>query len=594
MCGINAIFRFSKLTKNDVEKISRMNKQMEYRGPDDNGIWNDDTCAMAHTRLSIIGGENGHQPLFNQDKSLVLICNGEIYNYRELRKEVAAKGYECKTESDCEVILYLYELYGTKCLDYLRGMFAFCLYDKRNKKMFVARDRIGERTLYYAQVPCGVVVSTELKSILKEYIPNPQINVSRLMEPLRYIAPLDMENTWVNQIKRLLPGHYMEIDSNGIHITRYWEHRRYPSMVCSREEALEQTLALMQESVDLTMHSDVPVAVMLSGGIDSSAVAALAKRAGRDVHTITVGFGGEVEYDERSIARRLAEEKGFDYNEIVLNPEDYEEAFEELSHYIDEPVTDSAAIAQWVLYKKIREIGYKVVLSGMGGDELFFNYAGLNMQAKARKLHHQFEQICPIDSFEKKKQWYRIMRAHWKALIMPQAWHMTNESAYIPWYNDSFKRFIKDATLTLDGKSYSLIDYAPHQRYPECEIGRELDQAYDDALDRIMVGAYLYLGDRMCMGHGLEVRCPLIDHKLVEYALRLPQEMVGLNKSFMKEALKDILPDYILNGKKRGFTPTTNYPQMVADKHNYQYIHTSAPFYPAAVADAMLTNLLSK
>ena len=230
----------------------------------------------------------------------------------------------------------------------------------------------------------------------------------------------------------------------------------------------------------------------------------------------------------------------------------------------------------------------------MGGDELFYNYECLNNQANARKLRHQFDQICPVDTKERKKQWYNLMRGHWKALIMPKAWYLTNESTYIPWYNDEFQRFIEGATLNINGQIIPLEDYAPHQRYPECEVGRELDQAYDDAIDRIMVGAYLYLGDRMGMGHGLEVRCPLIDYKLVEYALRLPQEMVGLNKSFMREVLKDVLPDYILNGEKRGFTPTTNYPQMVADKHNYQHIQTSAPFYPAAIADQMLSLLLKK
>lgn len=557
MSGINAILRVSSITKQDVEKLTRK---------DQPSVWHGEMCAMSSTS----------SVLLSKDQSLVMVCAGTIYN---------------ATYSD---ILDAYQQQGAACLDGLRGTFAIFIYDTRKRQLFVARDRVGEMPVYYTQIPGGLVVSSDLKSILQEYIPNPQINITGLLEPLRYIAPVDMENTWVHQIKRLQPGSYLEFDENNFNISQYWKRTRHPKADCTREEALAHTLELMQESVDVMMQGDKPIAIMLSGGVDSSAVAALAKRAGHEVHAFTIGFGGKAAYDERDIARRLAKEKGFEYNEIMLNPEDYEPAFNELMHYVDEPITDSAVIAQWMLYKKIHGMGYEVVLSGMGGDELFFNYAGLNMQAKARKLHHQFEQICPIDSFEKKKQCYRIMRAHWKALIMPQAWHMTNESSYVSWYNEPFKRFIADAKFVYRGREYKLEDYTPHLRYPECTIGSEIEQAYDDAIDRVMVGAYIYLGGIVSAANNLETRCPFLDYKLVDYVLHLPTQMVGEGKSFMKEALKDILPDYILNGKKRGFTPTTNYPQMVADKHNYQYIHTSAPFYPAAVADAMLTNLLSK
>ena len=565
---MNAIIRFASVTEKDVKNYQ----------------WHDEVCALGQSNPVV----------FNKGKTLAIISDATIYNLPELREELCAKGYACKAASAEEVILQLYELYGAKCVEHLRGMFALCIYDIPHKKLFVARDRIGEKTLYYSQIPGGLVISTDLKNILQNHIPSPQVNIHSLLEPLRYIAPLDMEQTWVQQIKRLQPGCYLEFDESSFTISQYWHTSRVPQIECSREEALARTLDLMQESVNLTMRGDKPIAIMLSGGVDSSAVASLAKRGGHEVHTITIGFGGEVEYDERAIARRLAEEKGFDHHEIVLNPEDYESAFEDLMQYVDEPITDSAVIAQWVLYKKVRELGYEVLLSGMGGDELFYNYAWLNNQANARKLRHQFDQICPVDTKERKKQWLQMMRANWKALIMPQEWHKTNESTYIPWYHDEFERFIKDATLRLNGREYQLRDYAPHQRYPECPVGRELDQAYDDAFDRVMVGAYLYLGGKVATANGIEIRCPLIDHKLVEYAMRLSQDMVGLNKNFMKEALEDILPDYILHAPKCGFTPTSHYPQMVADTHAYKYFRTSAPFYPVAVADQMLINLIQE
>lgn len=588
MTGLNAIYRYSTITEKDINKFCRMRQDLILSDEEKLIMWHDETCLLSQICCASID----NAPLYNHDKSLILVCDGVIYNYKELSCSLVTKGYACCTNYSYEVILYLYELYGKKCLDYLHGIFAFCIYDVKTKKMFVARDRIGEKILYYAEIPSGVVISTEIRTILKEYINVPKINITSLLEPMRYIAPLNMEQTWISQIKRLQPGHCAEIDANGFNISQYWKRSREPQLDCSREEAIDTTMALMQKSVDSAMQGDEPIAIMLSGGIDSSAVAALAKIGGHEVHTITVGFGGEVEYDERNIARRFAQEKGFDYNEVILNPEDYIHAFEELSQYIDEPITDSAVIAQWMLYKKMHDIGYKIVLSGMGGDELFYNYAWLNNQANARKLRHQFEEICPINTLEKKKQWYKMMRSHWKALIMPQAWHMTDESTYIPWYHQQYQAFIKDATLEYDGNIFRLQDYSPHQIYPNCQVGKEIEQAYDDAIDRIMVGAYLYLGSKVSGANSIEVRCPLIDYKLVDYVMRLPLEMKGRDKSFMKDVLKEILPDYILYGAKRGFTPSTNYPQMIASQHQYRHIHSSIPYYAVALADQILSRLL--
>lgn len=591
MNGINAIYRYSTITNEDLSKLDRMGKELKTSNVEDSIMWHNEVCILSQTTSSTYEF-NQQSPLSNSDKSLILVCDGTIYNYQELSKDLAIKGYKCQTKYTYEVILYLYELYGKKCVDYLRGIFAFCIYDLKNKKMFVARDRMGEKTIYYANIPNGFIISTEFRTILKEYISYPQVNIRSLLEPIRYIAPLDMEQTWVKQIKRLQPGYCIEIDLDGFIISQYWNRKSVSLISCNREEALSTTLDLMSESINLTMQTNEPIAVMLSGGIDSSAVATLAKLNGHEVHSITVGFGGNVEYDERNVAKRLAKEKGFDYNEIMLNPEDYTHAFEELTQYIDEPITDSAVIAQWVLYKKLNELGYKVVLSGMGGDELFYNYAWLNNQAEARKLKHQFEQICPINTKERKKQWYKLMRAHWKALIMPQAWHMTDESTYIPWYHQQYQAFLKDAVLKYGDSVYNLSNYSPHQIYPNCQIGKEIEQAYDDAIDRIMLGAYLYLGGKMSSSNSIEVRCPLIDCKLVEYVMSLPLEMKGRNKSFMKDVLKGILPDYILNAEKRGFTPSTNYPQMIAEQHKYKHIYSSEPFYAVALADKVLSRLL--
>ena len=237
MCGISSLYQFTKISQQDKQNLMRMNREMHYRGPDGEGYWNDDTCAMAHTRLSIIGLDNGAQPLLNADKSLVLICNGEIYNYKELRQHVAERGYVCSTDSDCEVILYLYELYGEKCLQHLRGMFAFCLYDLKKKKLFAARDRVGEKTLYFAQLPTGIVFSTELKAILKYYIPNPQLNAHALAESIRFNYPLDNRNTYIEQIKRICAGEYAVVDADGLQLHTYWRLSHSPVFEGTKEEA---------------------------------------------------------------------------------------------------------------------------------------------------------------------------------------------------------------------------------------------------------------------------------------------------------------------------------------------------------------------
>ena len=308
MCGINAVYRYTGINKEDLKRVKSMNDRMRYRGPDGEGYWNDEHCALGHVRLSIIGLESGAQPLYNKDKSLVLVSNGEIYNYRELKKEVATKGYECTTDSDCEVILYLYELYGLEFVHHLRGMFAFCLYDTKKQQLIVARDRIGEERVYYAELPCGVVISSELKTILQEYIPQPELNMESLLAPMRFTGGIHPRNTWIEQIKRVLPGEMLIINANGVQHKRYWERKRTYNYSGSLEQSKERTLELMQEAVELNMRSDVPIAVMLSGGVDSSAIAALAKRSGHEVHTITTGYTGKHAQDERNVAKRFAGE----------------------------------------------------------------------------------------------------------------------------------------------------------------------------------------------------------------------------------------------------------------------------------------------
>ena len=596
MCGISAVYKYTEITKEDLKRIGRMGDKMRYRGPDGEGCWHDEHCALGHVRLSIIGLESGAQPLFNKDKSLVLIVNGEIYNYRELRQELAAKGYECTTASDCEVILYLYELYGLECVHHLRGMFAFCLYDTKKQQLIVARDRIGEERVYYAEVPCGVVISSELKTILQEYIPQPQLNVEALLSPIRFTGGVSPRDTFVEQIKRVLPGEMLIIDANGVQRKRYWERKRTYNYEGTLEQSKEKTLELLHEAVDIEMRSDVPVAVMLSGGVDSSAVAAIAKRCGHEVHTITTGYTGSHAQDERNVAKRFAGEQGFHYHEIELSEKDYIDSFDELTAYLDEPMTDSTAIAQWAMFKKVKEMGFKVLLGGMGGDELFYGYPAWNKLGESLQLRREHEAIFPWKGKEKKMHWLRFMRQNLKWVLTAGYPAKLEDQSYGWWIHDDYYRFLKDATLTLNGETISLEDYryTIQKGFPLCERGKELDAIYDDCIDTVMTQAYLYLSDRLSMGCSLENRSPLLDYKLFEHVMSLPLEykyVHGKPKQYFKDVLAGIVPDYILYASKRGFTSPPSFVTFVAQNYQYKCFKSDYKFYNSVLADQILARL---
>ena len=592
MCGISAIYRYTNISDEDNRNLHQMNDEMHYRGPDDRGIWNDDKCGLAQVRLSIIGLEKGKQPLFNEDKTLVLICNGEIYNYIELKAELLKKGHTFNSDSDSETILHLYEDYGVDCLRYLRGMFAFCLWDTKKQQLFAARDRIGEKTLYYAEIPCSVVFSSELKAILKNYINNPQINLEHLAEPIRYTSPIHKYNTYIEQIKRIEPGQYILVDNKGLSKHHYWKRDLSNKFAGSFEEAKNKTLNLMRQSVDICLRSDVPVAVMLSGGIDSSAIAALAKETGREVHTITAGYKGQHSCDEREVAKRFAKERGFIYHEVELDENDFKNSFEELTIHVDEPITDAAAIAQWALYKKVKSLGFKVLLGGMGGDELFYGYPYWNNLAESLAIHRTHQALFPWNTKEKKINFLKFFLHHWKYILYAGYPLKISDSSVGNWQYKDYVDFASDATISINGDILHFKDITLNKSFGNCTLGSEIDLIYEFSFNNIMTMAYLYLSDRLGMGNSLEIRSPLLDYKLVEYVSGLPitiKYKKGQPKYFLKEVLKDIVPNYILFAQKRGFTPPSSFIEDVASSYTYKCFNASHRYYNSVLADRILS-----
>ena len=590
MCGLSTLYRFAQITDDDKQKLVLMNKEMRYRGPDGEGYWNDDTCAMAHTRLSIIGLDNGAQPLFNADKSLILVCNGEIYNYKDLRHHLSSKGYAFATDTDCEVILYLYELYGTSCLQHLRGMFAFCLYDTKKKRLFVARDRAGEKPLYYAQLPTGIVFSSELKVILKYYVEKPQINIRAFAESIRFNYPIELQQTFVEQIKRLRAGEYALVDDKGLELHSYWKLKHRPVFEGSKEEAKAEVLRLMRESVADCLQSDVPVAVLLSAGIDSSAIAAFAKETGKEIHVITAGYKGYYAQDERGMARRFAEEKGLVYHEVELDATDFEQLFDEYLQYVDEPVCDVSAMSQYALYKRAKELGFKVLLSGIGGDELFYGYPWQNRLAESLQLRNQHLELFPWKG--KKRAYLRYLANNWKNVLF--AGYPTvkiDDAIPVTWTYEDYKRFASDATLEIKGEMACFKDADVHFSFP---TDADLDSVYDFTFTRFMRNLCLYLSDRLGMANSVEIRSPFVDNKLVDFVTSLPMEMKFTNgqpKGFLKDCLQGILPENVLNAPKRGFEPPWVFIKKMNSMYQYQVIHSSYVFYNSMMADKLLSRL---
>lgn len=596
MCGISAVYRYTHMTEQDVQRIKAMNNSMRYRGPDDEGVWQDEQYVAGQVRLSIIGIEKGKQPLFNEDKTLVLICNGEIYNYIELKQQLIARGHRFMSESDSETIIHLYEEYGTQCLQHIRGMFAFCLYNTKTKEVFAARDRVGEKTLYYAEIPCGVVFSTELKVILQQYIEQPQLDIQQLVSPIRYTGPIDNEKTYIRQIKRLGNGEYLLVNANGCRRYRYWDRHIFRNHVLSDisfEEAKQKTEQLLRESVELCLRSDVPVAVMLSGGIDSSLVAKFAKDSGHEVHTITAGYKGTFDCDERSVAKQFAKEQGFIYHEIELDESDFNNCFEEFTQYIDEPITDAAALAQWALYKKVRALGFKVLLGGMGGDEIFYGYPYWNHLGESYAIRRYHESLFPLKKH--KQEYIRFLAHNWRKILYANHPYEINDKSLCYWMRNDYYRFAQDAVCSYGNETYSVKDINLNMPFPNVPLGQELDGVYDFQIDNIMTRAYLYLSDREGMGISLEIRSPLIDYKLIEFVSSLPLEIKykhGVPKYFLKEVLRGIIPDDILFAQKRGFTPPTSFIQDVVNRYQYKFFTSSYKFYNSVLADRVCSLLL--
>lgn len=465
-----------------------------------------------------------------------------------------------------------------------------CEYDAKKKELRVARDKIGEQSLYYAQLPTAVVVSTELKDILP-HIAYPKINMLNLAQPIRYNYPIDLQQTWIDQIKRVRAGEELTIDQKGIRSRIYWKRDHTPIFKGTKEEALVEALRLLRKSVkECVESSEGPVAVLLSGGIDSTSLAALTKEVQNEVHVFSAGYRGNkyTAQDERPVARQFAQDKCLIYHEVELDVNDFQKYLDEVIPYLDEPCFDVNCMVQYALFKKISEMGFKTVFMGLGGDEIFYSYAGHHKEVEAICLRHEFNQLYPVRKY--KREYLKFLMKHYKHLLLPNHPARIDESMLNQWTYNDYQIFAKDATL--NGERFADVDV--HVSLPETLT---MQGMYVFLASTFAINSCVYMANKLCHANGIEVRCPILAPELVEFMDSLPTDMKFDEKEpkrFQKEMMAEILPDYILCAKKRGFEPPFEFIYAMTSRYKYKHIEASYCFFNSMLADLKIDNLLSK
>lgn len=551
MCGISGIFEndCSRALREPV--LRRMLGTIAHRGPDDQGEYYGTRVAMGMRRLSIIDLAGGHQPYLNENKKIAVVFNGEIYNYKELRRSLLQRGHTFASHSDGEVIAHLYEEMGVECVNALRGMFAFAVWDEDKQTLMIARDRLGIKPLYYAQVGGSVFFASEIKALLcaQEVRVEPDPRALGHLMALRYIpAPLTM----FHGIYALQPGYIMLCSPDGVKSRRYWDLSFAHRTQDSEEECVAKLETLLLECVKSHLMSDVPFGAFLSGGLDSSTVVALMSTLlNQPVKTFSVGFEGQSERNELPYARLVSECFGTDHHEVIVQAQDMINLSGTLVWHQDQPIADPSSLGNYLVAREAAR-HVKMVLTGEGGDELFAGYARYSGERfsplfRASGIGPLLQSIArPIPGMRRAKM------ALFALSIPDEVSRMTN------W----FALFNRDAKADLLSERVQRECMEADTREVFAEHLNRTDAV--EPLNRMLyVDSKLWLpddllarGDKLAMAVSLEARVPLLDHKLVEFAATLPPSMKlrGLTQKYLlKKVSSRWLPDTIVKRKKQGF-----------------------------------------
>jgi len=561
MCGICGIVDYRAKAADFHARLPEMVRVLRHRGPDDSGTWAEHRAGLGHARLSIIDLAGGHQPLSNEDGTVWITYNGEVYNFQDLREELAAKGHRFQTRTDTEVIVHLYEEEGIECLSRLRGMFAVGIWDARAGVMHLARDRLGIKPLYYTVLGGRLIFASEIKSILAHGDVPRAVREDALSDYLTFLY-VPAPKTILKDIFKLEPGHRLSFDSAGLQVRQYWDLPPVEALARRDGQArIEQGLIeQLTEAVGLRLVSDVPLGAFLSGGVDSSAVVAMMSRAGHaPIVTTTVGFD-ESRYNELPYARRVAQRYRTDHHEEVVRPEAVA-AVQKLAWHYDEPFADYSSIPTYYLSQAARR-HVTVALSGDGGDENFAGYRRYRFDLIERRLRRIFPTAVrrwvagPLARVYPKADWLpRPLRA--KVTLGNIA--VDAASAYCR--SVGFLTHEEKADLYTPGVTRSLGDYRSEdviRGYMNKAERGDLNQLLYTDIKTYLVDDILTKVDRASMAVSLEVRVPLLDHRFVEYAQGIPPEMKidgNRGKVVFKSALRPYLDEQTRNRVKQGFTP---------------------------------------
>lgn len=572
MCGIAGVINFRE-KKFDQNVLSSMTESLHHRGPDDSGYFSDDHVGMGFRRLSIIDLSAGHQPMGNEDDSIMLVFNGEIYNFEEIRDVLLGKGHQFKTEADSEVIVHAYEQWGVDCVHKFNGMFAFALYDQKEKKVVLARDRLGIKPLYYAHVNGTTLFASEMKAILQYPEFERRANYAAISSYLTFRYPQGDQPVFEG-MKRLHPGHVLEITVEGNHLTKYWEipfHAKKDDL--GEKYYLKEIERLLTLAVKRRMISDVPLGALLSGGLDSSVVVALMSQlTDQKVKTFSIGFENQG-YDESPFAKKVSDHCGAEHHYLTLSQTDYMGMWRDMIRQKDAPLSIPHEVALNRICKELKR-HITVVISGEGADELFGGYGRVQRSPMDYKKIQFVKKFIPeslrrpflqmMGSGDKTEEWLAI-NSHmdhffsvYNWVPFQEKWDLFTDAALNTIMHDqgNINRWSRDFEHVKDGSVYDRILYMFEKNHLIC------------LLDRL---------DSMSMAASVEARVPFVDHELVEFVSTIPfkhkmkwhstfhraralfmnsfkaSEYLDSNKYILRKFSEKLIPTEIAKRKKLGF-----------------------------------------
>jgi asparagine synthase (glutamine-hydrolysing) len=563
MCGIAGIMKFGGEARADVVALRRMCDVIAHRGPDDDGFYTDGPVGIGMRRLSIIDVAGGHQPISNETGTIWIVFNGEIYNHSELRKDLEARGHRYRTNSDTETIVHLYEEYGRDCVNHLRGMFAFAIWDREKRSLFVARDRLGIKPLYYRLTSESFLFGSEIKVILAHGGVRSEFHSSALPEYLAF-GYLSGEETFYNGVKKLLPGHRLELSEHGqIRIDQYWDLDASSTEPARGESYYIETYReMLEQAVGSHLMSDVPLGVFLSGGVDSSAVAALMTKIRKSpIETFSVGYT-EQTYSELPYARTVAKHLNSVHHEVLVSESDFFDSLPRLIWHEDEPIVWPSSVSLYFVAKLARE-RVTVVLTGEGADETLGGYTRYAFTLRNQALDRAYRSVTP--EFLRKQVRGLIAESPLIGAKLRRKLAHTclgvDSASWSDFYFDNFLSAFNQAQQTqllTDDTLRKLTPGSAYQHvlgYWENSKGELLQRLLYTDIKTYLV-ELLMKQDNMSMAASIESRVPFLDHKLVEFATRIPRE-IQLNglagKVILKKAVEDLLPRSILYRRKLGF-----------------------------------------